>query len=47
MSQQLCKERRDWDEKLPAELSAKFQHIESNKSSEQRDREVLHKEQRD
>ena len=25
MSQQFCKERRDWDEKLPAELSAKFQ----------------------
>ena len=25
MFQQLCKEGRDWDEKLPSELSAKFQ----------------------
>ena len=25
MFQQLCKEGRDWDEKLPAELSAKIQ----------------------
>ena len=25
MLQQLCKEGKDWDEKLPAELSAKFQ----------------------
>ena len=48
MLQQLRKERRDWDEKLPAELSAvPTVDIESNKSSEHRDRDMLHKEQRD
>ena len=45
---QLRKERRDWDEKLPAELSAvPTENIESNKSYEHRDRDMLHKEKRD
>ena len=47
MFQQLCKEGRDWDEELPAELSAKFQQWISKAIKVHRDREMLHREQID